>query len=365
MQHNYTEDVAGPDGQVSATDPRWLRLTRSGDTLTGYASADGTNWSEVGTANLAGLPSTVQAGLFVASPGYSVITESFGGSSGSGGPTLATASFDNVDVQGTLPQGKWAGDEIGTGGEERVGTGFQQAGGGFTVSGSGDIAPVVAGRGPVAKSLADALVGGFAGLIPVIVVATMFTTSEYRRGLLRITLAASPRRGRVLAAKALVIGTAAFVTGLAAALITIPLVESVERDKGFYLYPVKLATELRVIGGTAALFAAAAVLTLAVGTMFRRSAGAVTAVIVAIVLPYVLAVASVLPAGAAQWLTRLTPAAAFAVQQSMVEYPQVTASYTPADGYFPLSPWGGFAVLCGYAAVALGAAFVLLRRRDA
>ena len=59
--------------------------------------------------------------------------------------------------------------------------------------------------------------GTFAGLIAVIVVATMFITAEYRRGLIRITLAASPRRGRVLAAKAVVIGSVTFVAGLVAA----------------------------------------------------------------------------------------------------------------------------------------------------
>ena len=59
--------------------------------------------------------------------------------------------------------------------------------------------------------------GTFAGLIAVIVVATIFITAEYRRGLIRITLAASPRRGRVLAAKAIVIGSVTFVAGLAAA----------------------------------------------------------------------------------------------------------------------------------------------------
>jgi len=60
---------------------------------------------------------------------------------------------------------------------------------------------------------------------------------------------------------------------------------------------------------------------------------------------------------------RVTPAAAFAIQQSVPAYPQVTAAYTPPI-YFPLSPWAGFGVLCGYAALALGLAVVLLRRRD-
>jgi ABC-type transport system involved in multi-copper enzyme maturation permease subunit len=84
-----------------------------------------------------------------------------------------------------------------------------------------------------------------------------------------------------------------------------------------------------------------------------------------VTVPYILAGASVLPAGASEWLLRLTPAAAFAIQQSMPEYPQVTASYSPNMGYFPLAPWAGFAVLCAWAVLALGLAVVLLRRRDA
>jgi hypothetical protein len=87
-------------------------------------------------------------------------------------------------------------------------------------------------------------------------------------------------------------------------------------------------------------------------------------VIVGIVLTYILGVSEVLPVGAAEWLLRVTPAAAFAIQQSVPQYPQVTAAYTP-PAYFPLAPWAGFAVLCGYAALALALATYLLRRRDA
>ena len=351
MQSNYIHDTAGTSGP-------WLRLARAGDTLTGYSSIDGTQWTPIGTAKLTGLPKTVQIGLFVTSPGYTVITQSFGGGTNRGGPTVATAGFDQVS-----PGGTWTGDAVG--GQAGPDTpGFQRAGDTFTLTGSGDIAPGVAGRGDGA-TIEDTLVGAFAGLIVIVVVATMFMTGEYRRGLIRTTFAASPWRGRVLAAKAVVIGAVTFVTGLVAAAVAVPLVRHFELVKGFTVLPVSVATELRVIVGVAALLAVAAVLALAVGTLLRRSAGAVTAVIVAIVLPYILAVASVLPAGAAEWLMRLTPAAAFAIEQSIPAYPQVTASYTPADGYFPLSPFAGFAVLCGYAALALGAAVLVLRRRDA
>jgi uncharacterized membrane protein len=61
----------------------------------------------------------------------------------------------------------------------------------------------------------------------------------------------------------------------------------------------------------------------------------------------------------------VTPAAAFAVQQSVIQYPQVNGDDAPTNGYYPLAPWAGFAVLCGYTVIAPVAATVLLRRRDA
>ena len=116
----------------------------------------------------------------------------------------------------------------------------------------------------------------------------------------------------------------------------------------------------------AALLALSAVLGLAVGTLLRRSAGAVTAVIAGLLLPYLLAVTpGILPVAAEQWLVRVTPAAAFAVQQSVVQYPQVNTVYAAGAGYFPLAPWAGLAVLCAWTAVALVLAVFLLRRRDA
>jgi ABC-type transport system involved in multi-copper enzyme maturation permease subunit len=372
FQYDYTHDQAGLPGPISGAAARWLRLTRAGDTITGYDSADGTHWTRVGTARLAGLSATVQAGLFATSPGHStVVSQSLASGTGAGAPTLATGVFDHASLSGTSPGGTWTGDAVGgkaTGGALSKGfQGFHQAGGRFTVGGSGDIAPLVpaASAGLPISTIEQSLVGAFAGLIAVVVVAVMFISAEYRRGMIRTTLAASPRRGRVLAAKAIVIGSVTFVVGLAAAVVGVTVGTRLSSDQGSYVLPVSSLTELRVIVGTAALLAAAAVLALAIGTMVRRSAAAVTAVIVAIVLPYILGVASVLPLGAADWLLRLTPAAAFAIQQSMPQYPQVAAPYTATAGYFPLAPWAGFAVLCGYAALALGLAVFLLHRRDA
>jgi ABC-type transport system involved in multi-copper enzyme maturation permease subunit len=365
MQWDYTGDTGGLTGAVSAVSPRWLRLTRSGDTVTGYDSADGTHWLVVGTATLPGLPTTVPAGLFAASPAYTqVISQSLGGSTGTGGPTVATGVFDHVDLQGRWPGGTWSGLDIG--GPDalspQVQGAFGQAGDRFTVTGSGDIAPVVPGDGG-GISITQTMVGTFAGLIAVILVGTMFITAEYRRGLIRTTLTASPRRGRVLAAKTMVAALVTFAAGLVAAAIALPLGEHHLTTGGSFIDPVSALASLQLVVGTAALFALVAVLALAIGAAVRRSAVAVTAAIVLIVVPYVLS--TLLSGSAATWLLRVTPAAGFAIQSVYPKYPQISASYTAMNGYYPLGPWAGFAVLCGWAAVALGVAVLLLRRRDA
>jgi ABC-type transport system involved in multi-copper enzyme maturation permease subunit len=365
MQWDFTGDAAGLGGAVSAASPRWLRLTRSGDTVTGYDSPDGTHWILVGSAVLSGLPATVPAGLFAASPDHTVVTsQSAGGGSAIGGPSQATAAFDRVTLGGAWPARAWTGTAVGgtSGGPYPV-LGFRPSGGGLVVSGSGDIAPVPPSG---AGSVANTLVGAFAGLIAMVVVAAMFITAEYRRGLIRVTLTASPRRSRVLAAKAIVAGSATFVVGLPAAFAAILIEEPLARSRGIFIYPVPVLTEIRVVAGTAALLAVAAVLALALGAVLRRSAMAVTAVIAVIVLPYFFAdPLALLPAGAADWLLRVTPAAGFAIQQPYPAYPQVTFSYTPGNGYYPLAPWAGFAVLCAWAAAAFVLAVVVLRRRDA
>lgn len=368
MQHNFTQDTAGRPGGVSARSPRWLRLTRSGDRLTGDESADGAHWTKVGTAHLAGLPATVRIGLFAASPGdLTVKQNALGGSITQMRLAKATAVFDHVSIQGKAPRGAWSRDDVGAASGEGPGGihhpgGVEESGGTFTVTGNGDIAPLGAEGG---QTIESTLAGAFAGLIMVIVVAVMFITAEYRRGLIRTTLLAAPRRGRMLAAKAIVIGTVTFITGLAAVAVAVPLGMHVLRGNGNYVLPVSSLTGLRVVVGAAALFAVVAVLALALGALLRRSVMAVTAAVVVIVVPYVLATAAILPEGAGQWLLRLTPAAGFAILQSIPEYPQVINNYAPQEGYYPLAPWAGFAVLCGYTALALGLAVLRLRRSDA
>jgi len=370
MQYDYASDIAGLPGSVSAASPRWLRLTRSGDAITGYDSADGRHWTEVGTVRLNGLTGAVHAGMFATSPlDFTPNLPSYAESGGGTSASVATGVFDHVDLRGGAPGGQWAGRQVGSisGPQPPAGIGFRQVGGRYTVTGSGDIGPVVAAgvnTGYVTGTLADHLLGVFIALLIIGVIAAMFITVEYRRGLIRTSLAASPRRGRLLAAKAVVIGLWTFLLGSAAVAVAVIAGSRISHDAGTYVLPVGWLTEARVILGTGAMLAVASVLALSIGTVLRRSVAAVAAVVVAIVLPYILGVSGVLPAGTSEWVLRVTPAAGFAIEQSVPQYQQVVGHYAPPD-YFPLAPWSGFGVLCAYAAVALGLAAYLLRRRDA
>jgi len=377
MQWDYVNDTPGLAGRVAASAPRWLRLVRDRGTITGYDSADGTHWTLVGTATLPGLTSTVQAGLFAA--GTSVqsypadmrgadVPDNFG--------AQATGVFRHIRL--SWPATGWTGTNVGGAGPNENGAplpgALRQNAGTITVAGDGDISPAAgnaySGSG---QSLQRALAGTVAGLIPLIVVAAMFITAEYRRGLIRVSLTAAPRRGRLLAAKAVVIGAVGFVAGLVAATLALAVGTPLLLRAGPLAWPVSLLTEARMVAGTGALLAVAAVLALAIGTIVRRSAPAVAIVIVVIIVPYLLAFNPLPgsqpqgsgPGGGGGWPLQITPAAALSLQQAVPQFHQLVAIYSLNSGYYPLAPWAGLAVECGWAAAALALAFFLMRRRDA
>jgi ABC-type transport system involved in multi-copper enzyme maturation permease subunit len=370
FQWNYTQDTPGLPGKVTATPhdgsgPRWLRLVRDGDTITGYDSADGVRWTKVGSASLTGLPSTAQAGLFATSPASSANQQASASSAQAQAASGATGTFDQVSLTGTVA-GTWTGTSVGAGpGPGSTGT-FQQTSTGFSVNGNGDVAPDLGdANNGTGTPISQTLDGIFIAMLIAIVIGAMFITTEYRRDLIRVTLAATPARGRVLAAKAIVLGGVTFVAALIGCAISVPLGSHLLRVHGDVVDPVSLLTWLRVVVGTAAVLAAAGVLAVALGTVFRRGAATVSTAIVVVVVPWFLAVSSqALPTAVADWLLRISPSAAVAVQQTIPQYAQVAGSYTPNGGFFPLPPLAGFAVLCAWTACALWLAAHLLRRRD-
>jgi len=362
FEWNYVDDVAGLPGSA----PRWLRLTRTGDAVTGYDSADGAHWTEVGTGTLAGLPSSVQVGMFAATPGVRQTVRA------GDAAVNATGTFGNVSLTGNV-RGGWKGTTVSPppgpppaqdGGPS---TGFQQTATGFTVTGIGDIAPDLPGTGGgLSTPISRTLDGTFAGLIVVIVLGAIYITAEYRRGMIRTTFAATPARGRVVVAKAVVLGAVTFVAAAIGCALAIPIASHELRAGGNVITPLSTVTYLRVAAGTALVFAGAAILGLALGALFRRGVAAVTTGIVVVVVPYFLAVASPgLPTTLSDWLMRVFPAAALAVQQTVPVYPQVSDTYQAFEGFFPLTALAGFAVLTAWAAGALWLATWQLKRADA
>jgi outer membrane protein assembly factor BamB/regulation of enolase protein 1 (concanavalin A-like superfamily) len=121
MQSNFNTDVSGG---TFAFPNAWLKLVRSGTTITTYKSTDGLAWTQVGTATVA-LGTTAQVGLFVCAHNGSV--------------ALNTTVFDNVSVTtsgggGALPTG-WLDADVGA---PALAGSASYAGGVFTVKGSGN-----------------------------------------------------------------------------------------------------------------------------------------------------------------------------------------------------------------------------------
>ncbi|TDC45034.1 ABC transporter permease [Actinomadura sp. KC345] len=343
LQTGYRGDG---DGGGTGGAPRWLRLTRSGTTVTGYESPDGRAWRRVGSVRLEGTGRSAVAGMFVAVRDEIQVERRFGSESVSAEPVGTTATFDNVSVSPTRQGAAWRDRGAPGGPADPGGHGRTRSGGTFTLSGFGDIGPNEFAHDATKTTFTGVLVGQTA----IVALAVLFVTAEYRRGTLRTTFASAPRRGRVLAAKGIVIGAVSLAAGLAAAFGAMLLSGPLLRSNGVAPPPLWDATVLRAVLGTGALLGVIAVFALAVAVIVRRSAPAITVVLLLLLVPQIAATA--LPLSAARWLERLTPAAGFAVQQTVTRYDQA------------IGPWAGFGVLCAYTAAALAAAVYLVRRRD-
>lgn len=364
---------AGPrteyTGSAGATAPYWLRLVRTGHRVTGQESADGRTWDTVATVSDGGLPTTLRAGLFVTSPPVTRARRDGPRKTvGTAVPTMGRADFNQVSVTPGAPGG-WRLTDVtsppsgvqGPGAQQpTAGPGTEHAGAGtITLTGSGDLgSPGIGGVGVDDSSdlVADALSGAQIALFAVIALGVLAMTSEYRTRTIRTTFTASPRRGPVLAAKAVVVAVSVFLAGLVADVTAFLVASPVQRRNGFAppLFPRLSPTDptvLRALFGGALFLALVALLSLGVGVLVRRTAAAVISLFaLLVVVPLVSAVTTV---GADTWVNRATPIAGAAIRHTrpLVEY--------------AIGPWAGLAVLAGYTAAVLGAAFWVQCRRDA
>ena len=182
------------------------------------------------------------------------------------------------------------------------------------------------------------------------VLGILLITSEYSSGAIGSSLAAVPRRGRFLGAKAVVLVVLIFVATEVISFVSFFIGQALISGHA-PTASVGDPTVLRALIGGGLCGALLALMGLTLGALLRHAAGAI-AVLVAIlfVLP---GIAAALPASIEHTVEEYWPTQAGG---------QVTQVVHTAN---TLSPWTGFGVFFLFVAVLYGLAFALLNRRDA
>jgi ABC-2 type transport system permease protein len=193
----------------------------------------------------------------------------------------------------------------------------------------------------------------------VAVLAVLAISSEYSTGMIRVTLAAIPRRTTVLAAKAGVLSSLALAAGafaVAGSLLAGRLIlpgHGFTPSHGFTLLSPDSPSVLRAAAGSVLYLGLIALLSLGISTAVRESAVAIGIVLGLLYLfPIVANVVS-----NEQWhrhLEQIGPMTAGLAIQATTDLSSL-----------PISPWAGLGVLAAWAGGALLAGGLVLKLRDA
>jgi ABC-2 type transport system permease protein len=202
----------------------------------------------------------------------------------------------------------------------------------------------------------NALAGVVPGLLLVGALGVLTMTGEYSSGTIRTTLAAIPRRPRVLAAKAAVFGAVTLLVGEVAAFTAFFAAAATLRHG---LAPITLGDPgaLRAVVLSGAAFCLIGLLGLGLGAILRYSAAAVGVLVAGV---YVVAqVVGFVAHGAAAYMPLLI------LENSLSTTKPVTCGTGPEACPHFLSAWAGLGMLSLYAVTALAIGGWLLDRRDA
>jgi ABC-2 type transport system permease protein len=210
-----------------------------------------------------------------------------------------------------------------------------------------DAAP--AGFDPAGYSLN----GFFLAQLAIGTLGVVVITGEYQTGSIRATLAATPQRTLILAAKAAVFATTAGLTGVIASLASFLVGQNILAQKHLQTHLSDPAA-LRSVLGAGLYLAVLGLFGLGLGVLIRRTAGAIaTLVALILVLPVLI---QGLPADWQDAITRYLPSVA---GQAIIGHTRFTL-----PGH-QLSPWTGLGLFTAYTAATLTAAAITLNRRDA
>lgn len=192
--------------------------------------------------------------------------------------------------------------------------------------------------------------GIYLAQLAVGVLGIVLVTGEYTTGMIRATVCASPRRGRIVVAKLLVIGAVTVVVMTGAAFVAFVIGQIALGPTGLH---ASLSTPgaARAVIGAGLYLAVLAGFATGLGFLLRNTAGAVVALFgTLLVLPLL---AQTLPG---HWATDVI---------KVLPMPAGMAIMSTTPDPTSMAPWPGLGLFAGYAAAVLVAGTVVLRSRDA
>jgi hypothetical protein len=191
--------------------------------------------------------------------------------------------------------------------------------------------------------------GSVLSQLALLVLGVMVFTGEYHSGMIRASLSVVPRRLLLLWGKLGAFGAIVLALSLASSVTAFVLGRLVHHGRAHAWFGDPQVT--RIVIGAGLVLAVTGIFGLALGAIIRNTAaGLSTIAAVFFVLPLLLRLA--LPSGD-QGFLRLMPSNAGGALWN--------AALSPTS----LSPWTGFALLCGYTAALIAVAAWRLRRGDA
>jgi ABC-2 type transport system permease protein len=204
-----------------------------------------------------------------------------------------------------------------------------------------------------------ALTGVDLGQAVVAILAVLAISNEYSTGMIRTTLAATPRRLHVLSAKATVVTGGVLGASTVGVLGSLLAARLLLRGNGFtsaHGYPMLTLAHgatLRAAAGSVLYLALVGLLSLGIATVVRDSATA-TGVVLGLLYLFPILAGVVSDSHWHRHLEQIGP---------MTAGLSIEATFNLHA--LPISPWAGLGVLAAWAAGALVAAGLVIRRRDA
>ena len=203
------------------------------------------------------------------------------------------------------------------------------------------------------------LTGIYLGQAVIAALAVMAVSGEYGTGMIRLTLAATPRRTAVLAAKAAIVTGLTLVTGTIAVLASLLAGRLILPGHGIgpaHGYPALSFSDgpvLRAALGSVLYLVLIALLSLGAATVLREAAAAIGAVLGLLYLFPIIAAAAG-NAAVSRHLEQVGPMTAGLAIQA-----------TTGLNSQPIGPWAGLGVLAAWAVGALLLGGTLFSLRDA